>query len=113
MTRMRTPFSCTAAAVIAASLVVGTEAKAGHSRENPVVAAVKAAHNSIVTIKVEKHGAYTKRDVSGTGVIVDARGYVLTNCHVVSGGENPSAILADGSTVSAEIVFTDASHDMA
>jgi serine protease Do len=110
---MRTYFSCTAAAVFAASLLIGTEAKAGHSRENPVVAAVKNVHNSIVTIKVEKHGAYSKRDVSGTGVIVDARGYVLTNCHVVNGGENLSAILADGATVTAEIVFTDAAHDMA
>jgi serine protease Do len=110
---MRTPFICTAAAVIAASLLVGTEAKAGHSRENPVVTAVKNSHNSIVTIRVEKHGAYTKKDVSGTGVIVDARGYVLTNCHVVSGGENPVAILADGATVAAEVIFTDAGHDMA
>ena len=110
---MRTYFSCTAAAVIAASFLVGTDAQAGHSRENPVVAAVKNAHNSIVTIRVEKHGAYSKKDVSGTGVIVDARGYVLTNCHVVNGGENPSAILADGATVTAEIVFTDAAHDMA
>ncbi len=110
---MRTLFCCTAAAVTAALFLVGTEAKAGHSRENPVVSAVKAAHNSIVTIKVEKHGAYSKRDVSGTGVIVDARGYVLTNCHVVSGGENPVAILADGATVAVEIVFTDAAHDMA
>ena len=110
---MRSQFTCTAAVVIAASLLVGTEAKAGHSRENPVVAAVKNAHNSIVTIRVEKHGAYSKKDVSGTGVIVDARGYVLTNCHVVSGGENPVAILADGATVTVEIVFTDAAHDMA
>src|ERR1700722_7210069 len=103
---MRTPFFCTATAVIASSFLVGTEAQAGHSRENPVVTAVKNAHSSIVTIKVEKHGAYSKRDVAGTGVIVDARGYVLTNCHVVSGGENPVAILADGATVAVEIVFT-------
>ena len=95
---MRTPFSCMAAAVLAASLLVGTEAQAGHSRENPVVSAVKTAHNSIVTIHVEKHGAYHSRAVSGTGVIVDARGYVLTNCHVVNGGDNPIAILADGSS---------------
>ena len=113
MTRMRTPFSCMVAAVLTASLLVGTEAQAGHSRENPVVSAVKAAHNSIVTIRVQKHGAYSSRAVSGTGVIVDARGYVLTNCHVVSGGDSPIAILADGSTVAVEIVFTDADHDMA
>jgi serine protease Do len=112
---MRTVMSCMAAAVLAASLVVfaSTEAEAGHSRENPVVSAVKKAANSIVTLKVEKHGAYTKRDVSGTGVIVDSRGYVLTNRHVVAGGENLRAILADGTEVAADVLVEDQSHDIA
>ena len=93
--------------------LVGTEAQAGHSRENPVVAAVKNAHNSIVTIKVEKHGAYSKKEVIGTGVIVDARGYVLTNRHVVSGGESVVAVLADGTELTAEVLVEDQTHDLA
>ena len=110
---MRTPFRCTAAAVLTASLLAATAAADQHTRVNPVVTAVKKAAPSIVTVKVEKRGAYTKRDVTGTGVIVDARGYVLTNNHVVGGGESIRVLLADGAEVAVELVATDSSHDMA
>ncbi|HVS34497.1 MAG TPA: S1C family serine protease [Gemmataceae bacterium] len=112
---MHTWWKRTAAAVLAASLFVGvgTEAKAGHTRENPVVTAVKKAANSVVTVKVQKHGTYSSKEVSGTGVIVDARGYVLTNCHVVANGAGLKVVLPDGSEVGGEVVVEDASHDMA
>jgi serine protease Do len=109
----------TAAAVLAASFWVGAGAEArqpqepGHSRESPVVAAVKKAADSIVTIKVEKHGVFSKREVTGTGVIVDARGYVVTNCHVVNGSESIKVLLPDGSDVTAELFTQDAAHDIA
>jgi len=112
---MRTLLSRTAAAVLAVSLFAGAqiEAKAGHSRENPVVGAVKKAAGGIVTLKVEKRGAYSKKEVIGTGVIVDARGYVLTNRHVVSGAEGVVAVLSDGTELTAEVMIEDQNHDMA
>ncbi len=112
---MRTQWTHTAAAVFAASLLVGagTEARAGHSRENPVVTAVKRAANSIVTVKVEKHGTYSTKEITGTGVVVDARGYVLTNHHVVAGGSGLKVVLPDGSETSGEVVVEDQAHDMA
>ncbi len=112
---MRIIWFRTAAAVLAASFLIGagTESRAGHSRENPVVTAAKQAAPSIVTVKVEKHGTYSSREVSGTGVIVDARGYVLTNRHVVAGGTGLKIILPDGSETTGEVLFEDQGHDLA
>jgi len=50
----------------------------------------------------------------GSGVIVDAqRGYVLTNHHVIEGADEVSVTLADGRTLPAEFVGSDADTDVA
>ncbi len=50
----------------------------------------------------------------GSGVIVDAeRGYVLTNHHVVEDADEVSVTLADGRTLAAEFVGSDADTDVA
>ncbi|MGV8932784.1 MAG: Do family serine endopeptidase [Luteimonas sp.] len=50
----------------------------------------------------------------GSGVIVDAaHGYVLTNHHVIEGADEVSVTLADGRTMKAEFVGSDADTDIA
>jgi serine protease DegQ len=50
----------------------------------------------------------------GSGVIVDAaKGYILTNNHVVEGADDISVTLADGRTTKAERVGADADTDVA
>ncbi len=50
----------------------------------------------------------------GSGVIIDAaRGYVLTNHHVVEGADDVSVTLADGRTLNAEFLGSDADTDVA
>ena len=50
----------------------------------------------------------------GSGVIVDAaKGYVLTNHHVVDGADAVSVTLADGRTLKAEFLGSDADTDIA
>ena len=50
----------------------------------------------------------------GSGVIVDAqRGYVLTNHHVIDGADDVSVTLADGRTLKAEFLGSDADTDVA
>jgi serine protease DegQ len=50
----------------------------------------------------------------GSGVIVDAaRGYVMTNNHVVNGADDISVTLSDGRTLKATLVGTDPDSDVA
>jgi serine protease Do len=50
---------------------------------------------------------------SGSGVIIDAKGIVLTNNHVVEGGGKITVHLHDGRTFQAEKVMTDPGTDLA
>ena len=49
----------------------------------------------------------------GSGVIVDPRGYILTNEHVIARASRVSVTLADERTYPAKIVGTDPDHDLA
>jgi len=49
----------------------------------------------------------------GSGVIVNADGYVLTNNHVIQGAEEIQAVLYDGRAEHASVVGTDAETDLA
>ncbi|MHB8835332.1 MAG: trypsin-like peptidase domain-containing protein [Candidatus Methylomirabilia bacterium] len=49
----------------------------------------------------------------GSGVIVDPRGYILTNEHVVARASRISVTLADERTYPAKLVGTDSDHDLA
>jgi S1-C subfamily serine protease len=51
----------------------------------------------------------------GTGMIVDARGYILTNSHVVLDGQldKMEILLSDGSTIEGKLLWNDSSIDLA
>ncbi len=50
---------------------------------------------------------------SGSGVVWDAQGHVLTNFHVIQGGNAFAVTLKDGSTHSAKVVGWDPNKDLA
>lgn len=50
---------------------------------------------------------------SGSGVIIDDRGYIVTNYHVIADCENISAVFADNSEETAEVVGYDRRTDLA
>jgi serine protease Do len=112
---MRKRLGRAAAAMLVAVLIggAGTESRAQYSRRTPIVEAVKKTRNGIVTIKVARPGEGGHKDVVGTGVIVDERGYVITNCHVVSGAERVTVQLADGTRVEGRVHTEDRRHDLA
>jgi serine protease DegQ len=59
-------------------------------------------------------GAQSHRQTSlGSGVIVSAEGYVLTNHHVVEGADDIQLVLADGRRVAAHVRGTDPESDLA
>jgi serine protease DegQ len=49
----------------------------------------------------------------GSGVLVSAEGYLLTNQHVVDGADDIEVTLSDGRSASATLVGTDADSDLA
>jgi S1-C subfamily serine protease len=51
--------------------------------------------------------------VVGSGVIVDSRGYIATNHHVIENPGTLSVILANGQTVEAQLITTDPNQDLA
>jgi serine protease Do len=85
----------------------------GYSRKTPITEAVAKTRDSIVSIKAEKRRGHGGKEVVGTGVIVDERGYVITNHHVAAVSNDLSIELADGSEYAARPVEDDASHDLA
>lgn len=64
---------------------------------------------SVVSITATK-GA---RGGRGSGVVLDTKGNIVTNNHVVNGAENLSVTLSDNRSYKAEIVGTDPSTDLA
>ena len=97
---------------------------ASELRETPIVKAVRKARPSVVNIRGEKTlpsvGEQTapltpgrKVNGMGTGVVIDSRGYILTNFHVVDGVREINVTFADGETRIASLVARDSSTDLA
>ena len=70
----------------------------------------------ITAITLQRNVFGTSRvPIVGTGVIVDSRGYILTNSHVVADGEaeEVKVILYDGKELVADVVWQEKSLDLA
>jgi serine protease Do len=59
------------------------------------------------------HGGGGPVKVAGSGFIVDASGFVVTNNHVVKNGKDIKVTLQDGTTLNAKVVGTDPVADLA
>ena len=64
--------------------------------------------NNVFAIPTQSEGV-------GTGVIVDSKGYILTNSHVVSDGQavDVKVLFNDGSTTQGKVLWNDAKLDLA
>jgi serine protease Do len=112
MDAMRCPWRRTALLGIVAALAcgAGTEARGQYPRRTPIVEAVQKTRSAIVTVKVEKRSG---GEVIGTGILIDERGYVVTNRHVIAGNRRIVAYLTDGAELAASVLLEDAAHDLA
>ena len=61
----------------------------------------------------QQQQAQPKREALGSGVIVTADGYILTNHHVIDGADKISVDFNDGRTLEAKVVGTDPPSDLA
>jgi serine protease Do len=96
------------------------------TRRTPVVEAVEKAQPSVVSISSEKKAASSSRwpfspeenqrprvSGMGTGVILDGRGYILTNHHVVDKVQGIEVHLSDGASYPARLLQYDEVMDLA
>lgn len=98
------------------------EGRASDQRETAVVRAVRKARQSVVNIHGRKsvpteEARFSQGDRQvngmGTGIVIDDRGYVLTNFHVVDGVSRIQVTLDDQRTVVGQLVNHDAGTDLA
>lgn len=98
--------------------------KAGDARDTPLVRAVQRSRKSVVNIHTERMSADDRdskffssksRKVTGmgTGLIIDERGYIVTNYHVIQDVDVITVTLEGGSSYDGHPVSYDRKHDLA
>jgi serine protease Do len=80
-------------------------------RRNPITEAVKKTKRSVVCIRVPRPGG--GKDMIGSGVIIDERGIIITNRHVVGARRTVTVCLHDGSKLTGEVLVGESARDLA
>src|SRR5262249_8374947 len=104
----------------------GTSARDWSPRRSPVTDVVRRVRDAVVDIQSERSAKASTADelfsVSpsqnrvngmGTGIIIDPRGYIITNQHVVDDVSSLRVRLADGTNLAARVVARDTESDLA
>ena len=109
-------------------LLLTASAIGSELRETPIVKAIQRVRASVVNIRGEKTvattvaasaGQVTTSDAGrrvngmGTGVVIDRRGYIMTNHHVVEGVREILVTTSDGQRYVAKLVAHDTETDLA
>ncbi|MFN8515906.1 MAG: trypsin-like peptidase domain-containing protein [Chloroflexia bacterium] len=82
-------------------------------RDNTPQEIYRRVSPAVVTIVSRISNGRQTGTAFGTGVIIDRRGYILTNNHVVDGGREYNVIFSEGIRVPAKLVGTDPTTDLA
>ena len=88
------------------------ETRADDARRTPIVQAVEKCRPAIVALKVAKSDGESP-ERTGTGVIVDRRGYIVTSRHLIAGAAGIRVILADRTVFAARMVAGEPDTDLA
>jgi len=83
------------------------------------IAIYDARNEGVVNVTTETVG-YTwffepvpRRGTSGSGILIDKKGYILTNRHVINNATKVFVTFADGTTGESKVLGTDAENDLA
>jgi serine protease Do len=119
MTRFRIPTS-KPVLIGLMTLLLGSGVYADTVRRNAITEAIEHARPAIVSLKTLRvvPAKFDNVDAGrvrglGTGVVIDPRGYIVTNYHVVEEVDEIEARTADGLFFPASIIETDKRHDLA
>lgn len=86
-------------------------------RHSPIVQVVQKVRGSVVNIHSERPGSAAdssgKINGMGTGLVIDQRGYIVTNHHVIDEVNSLRVRLADGTSHGARVIARDPETDLA
>jgi len=85
---------------------------------NAIAALVQKVQPSVVSIhddvtQTDQFGQTQSGQAAGSGFVLSADGYIVTNNHVIDGATNITVDVHDGSTVDAKVVAADPGSDLA
>lgn len=84
-------------------------ALSGNNSEAVREAVIAKVQSTVVQVNVTTSSG----NQLGSGVIIDRRGYIITNNHVINGATTINVVLNDGRKLSAQLVGADATDDLA
>ncbi len=109
-------------AVLALVAAAVAPAGAADPRRTAIVEAIESQRDAVVNIHgqklvpggdTEEDGGLRRVNGMGTGVVIDPRGYVVTNFHVVEGVKKIEVTMASGDSTTATLVSHDLRTDLA
>lgn len=101
--------SSASTAAKAATTTTSVSSSTGVTLESLQEAAIAKIEPAVVELKV----ITAQGEQIGSGVIIDTKGDIVTNNHVVSGEKTIEAVLSNGSTEQAQLIGTDSADDLA
>jgi serine protease Do len=111
------PYGSAAAPTPPAGVTVGTGSSATAAPETDLTKVVAKVRDSVVTITSQGFSARGAVQIPstgvGSGIVLTANGYILTNKHVVAGSQSLSVELADGRQFDATVVKESTETDLA
>lgn len=109
------PTEAPAAATASAPASTSTGTLTGLDGTSAVVAVAKAASPAVVTITTTSSGSARGGTTEGigSGFIYDAKGWILTNYHVIEGDGTLVVTLNDGREFPGRVASSDPAHDLA
>jgi len=100
---------------------VGSQLQTGSNAQQPIPALtgnnVEAVREAVVAnvrpTVVQINVSTAQGSAIGSGVIIDKRGYIVTNNHVVSGAQSIQVVMSDGSKLTGQLTGVDPADDLA
>ncbi|MGH2494600.1 MAG: S1C family serine protease [Ktedonobacteraceae bacterium] len=89
--------------------VVTVPPQTGNNLQAVREAVIAKVRPAVVQVNVTLQGG----SALGSGVIIDGRGYIVTNNHVVNGAQTIEVVLYDGTRLTAQVAGTDPADDLA
>ncbi|HYM51490.1 MAG TPA: trypsin-like peptidase domain-containing protein [Candidatus Limnocylindrales bacterium] len=107
------PAGATATATTTTTAPLASAARAGSAAPSIQSVYIQDAP-SVVTISTEVLGRFGRSGTgTGSGIVLDTRGDIATNAHVIAGAQQISVTFNDGRTVAATVVGSDSAQDLA